>query len=235
MRRVQYKEVLRGAAETSGRAFSILSTEDANLFRGFIGRRLREAWESNFWPELMVVEERTITSKTIPYAETGKSDLGEVLRITDADPQTTHSLTDYEFTLTSAGLNIPSYTGTATSLWVSHRKQAPELTGENWVAGTYDSGSQVYHTTLGDFYDQESSLSSDVVPPGSPWVRVDFPYAFKSYCERAAASDILLLDEKADLAMAQKQQADDALSVEMVKLRQQGHTNNIKIKTHRGA
>jgi len=235
MRRVQYKEVLRGAAETSGRIFSVLSTDDAELLRGFIGRRLREAWESNFWPELMVVEERTISSKTIPYEETGKSDLGEVQRITDADPRTTYSLTDYEFNLTASGFNIPGYTSDATSLWVTYRKQAPELTGSNWAEGSYISGAQVYHTTQGDFYDQDGAVNTSMEPPDSPWVRVDFPYIFKSFCERAAASDLLLLDEKSDLAIAQKQQADDALSVEMAKLRLQGHHNNIKIKTHRGA
>ncbi len=235
MRRVQYKEVLRGAAETSGRVYSILSSDDAELFKGFISRRLREAWEGNFWPELMVIEERTITSKTIPYAESGKSDLGEVQRITDADPQTTYSLTDYEFSLTSAGFNIPGYNSTATSLWVTYRKQAPALTGSNWSAGSYSSGDQVYHTTLGDFYDQEGSVSTALEPPSSPWVRVDFPWIFKSYVERAAAADMLLIDEKADLALAQKQQAEDSISVEMAKLRQQGHHNNIKIKTHMGA
>ena len=47
MRRVAYKEVLRGAAETSGRIFSVLSADEAELLRGFISRRLREAWEGN--------------------------------------------------------------------------------------------------------------------------------------------------------------------------------------------
>lgn len=232
MRRIQYKEVLRGATETSGRIFSVLSADESELFRGFISRRLREAWEANFWPELMTVEQRTITSKTIPYQESGKEDLGEVARVTDADPRTTHSLEDYDFNLTADGLNIPGYTATATSVWVSYRKQAPLLNGDAWSAGSYDAGTQVYHKTTGDFYDQGGTIATLLEPGNSPWVRVDFPWIFKTYVERTAAADMLLLDEKADLALAQKQQAEDALAIEMAKLRQQSQHTNIRIKTH---
>ena len=232
MRRVAYKEVLRGAAETSGRIFSVLSADEAELLRGFISRRLREAWEGNYWPELMVTEQRTITDKTIPYSESGKAEMGEVLLVTDVDPQTTHKYVTYDFKLTGSGLNIPGYSGTATSLFVTYRKEAPLLNGENWSAGSYDGGTQVYHKATGDFYDQGGTIATSLEPGNSPWVRVDFPWIFKTYVERAAAADMLLLDEKADLALAQKQQADDAISIEMAKLRQQSQHTNIRIKTH---
>lgn len=232
MRRVQYKEVLRGAAETSGRVFSVLSADDAELFRGFISRRLREAWEAHYWPELMVTETRTITSKTIPYQATGKQDLGEVARVTDADPRQSHRLAEYDFDLTADGLNIPGYSATATELWVTYRKQAPLLNGATWTAGSYSPGVQVYHKGTGDFYDQAGTLDTSLEPGNDPWSRVDFPWIFKSFVERSAAADMLLLDEKADLALAQKQQADDALAIEMAKLRQQSQHTNIRIKTH---
>ena len=58
MRTVQYQDVLRGAAESTGRIYETLSNDEFALFRGFISRRLREAWESEYWPELMKVESR---------------------------------------------------------------------------------------------------------------------------------------------------------------------------------
>ena len=51
MRTVQYQDVLRGAAESTGRIYETLSNDEFALFRGFISRRLREAWESEYWPE----------------------------------------------------------------------------------------------------------------------------------------------------------------------------------------
>lgn len=234
MRRINYKEVLRGAAENSGRIFSVLSGDDAELFRGFISRRLKEAWEAQYWPELMVVEERTIASKLIPYSETGKDDIASAQRITDADPRQTYKLVDYNFSLVAGGVSIPSYSADPTTLWVSYRKKAPILNGDNWAAGTYAAGAQVYHTTLGDFYDQGDSSSTALEPDASPWERVDIPWVFSTYLQRAAAADMLILDEK-ESAMAQKTMADDALMLEMANLRQQSQHTNIKIRTHRGA
>ena len=234
MRRIAYREVLRGASENSGRIFSVLSGDDAELFRGFISRRLKEAWEAQFWPELMVVEERTIASKVIPYLATGEEDIAAVMRITDADPQQTHKLVDYSFNLIASGINIPSYSADSTTLYVSYRKKAPILNGDNWAAGTYAAGAQVYHTTLGDFYDQGDSSSTALEPDASPWERVDIPWVFSTYLQRAAAADMLLLDEK-EGALAQKAMAEDALMLEMANLRQQSQQTNIKIRTHRGA
>ena len=115
MRSVKYDYVLRGAAETAGRVYTNLLADEADLFRGFISRRLREAWESQFWPELMVIEERTVSSNdTFPYSATGKTDIGEVLRVTDADPRETCKLKTYDFNLTDTGVNIPNISTTAT-------------------------------------------------------------------------------------------------------------------------
>ena len=235
MRRISYKEVLRGAAETSGRIFGVLSGDDAELLRGFISRRLKEAWEAQFWPELMVVEQRTISNKLIPYSQTELNDLVHVMTVTDADPRQTRSLATYDFDLTADGLSIQSYSGESATLWVTHRKRVPVLNGINWKAGTFQPGDQVYHKAQGDFYDQAGTNATALEPPTSPWARVEIPWIFSTFLQRAAASDMLLLDEKSDLALAQKQMADDALAIEMANLRQQSQHTNIKIKTHRGA
>ena len=230
MRAVKYDLVLRGAAETAGRVYSNLLADEADLFRGFISRRLREAWESQYWPELMVIEERTVSaSDTFPLTATDKTDIGEVFRVTDADPRETYKFKTYDFNLTSTGINIPNISTTAT-VWVEFRKRAPMLTGSAWASGSYSSGTQVYHSTEGDFFENSSTTSAE--PAASPWVKVEIPEIFKPYLEWAAAADMLLLDEKVELASAYKLQADESIAREMAKLRQQSQHSNIRIRTH---
>lgn len=58
MRTVDYNLVLQQAAELAGDEYSRLGAEAKRRWRGFISRRLREAWEDAYWPETMKVEER---------------------------------------------------------------------------------------------------------------------------------------------------------------------------------
>lgn len=58
MRAIAYSDVLQKAAEASGRIFVDLSVQEAGLFRGFIGSRLRSAWEAMAWPDLTPAERR---------------------------------------------------------------------------------------------------------------------------------------------------------------------------------
>lgn len=71
MRTVAYSEVLQKATEATGRIFADLSAEEAGLFKGFVGTRLRGAWEMAEWPDLVPVEERKFRldwDATVTYA-----------------------------------------------------------------------------------------------------------------------------------------------------------------------
>ena len=57
MRTVSYDYVLQRACELTGRVFSTLTTEEANLFRTFISMSLRSAWECFNWPEQTVYQQ----------------------------------------------------------------------------------------------------------------------------------------------------------------------------------
>lgn len=59
MRTVSAKNVLQGAVESTGRLYSNLTNDEFTLFRGAMNRRLREAYELEFWPDLMTVEKGT--------------------------------------------------------------------------------------------------------------------------------------------------------------------------------
>ena len=76
--------------------------------------------------------------------------------------------------------------------------------------------------------------SADYVVNGETnWDLVEIPYIFKPWLEKAAAGDMLLLDEKPDLAMVQHNMAKEALDIESIKIyRQQSQTSRIKFKTY---
>jgi hypothetical protein len=286
MRTVKFEDVLRGAAESTGRIFDTISNDEFALFRGFISRRLREAWESEYWPELMQIESRrygtgtwsatggdagdgvyqsadivyhstsyyqantATTSSDVPgvsadwdlvtdfhhyieYEQPGQTELGQVYRILSKDPQINHNWIEYDFTMSSIGVTLINGPDLP---YIEFRKRAPELTGSDWdTEVTYAVDGQVYYS--GDFWDALTVRSDSTAAPTSSdtvnWEKQSIPYIFKPYLEKAVASDMLLLDEKPELAMAQQAMAREALDIEAIKLyRQQGQTSRIKVRTY---
>ena len=237
MRTVSFQDVLRGAAESTGRIYDTLSNDEFALFRGFISRRLREAWESEYWPELMLIETRTWdTSGDIEYisfTQSGKTEIGQCYRILDKDPRSDFNFTEHPFYLHALGIVVNDGPDTP---YIEYRKRAPELTGSDWSgSATYAVGDQVYYN--GDFWNaltvRDDSTAAPTASDTTNWEIQSIPYIFKPYLEKAAASDMLLLDEKPDLAMAQQTMAREALDIEAIKLyRQQGQTSRIKVRTY---
>ena len=281
MRTVQYQDVLRGAAESTGRIYETLSNDEFALFRGFISRRLREAWESEYWPELMKVESRrygtgvwsatgtyagsysaneivyrdgsyyqanaTTSSGEVPgsnakwdlitefhhfigYEQPDQTKIGQVYRVLNKDPRIEHNWTETDFRLTADGVSLIDGPDLP---YIEFRDRAPELTGSDWdTAVTYAVDAQVYYS--GDFWNAVTVRDSSTAAPTASdanWDKQSIPYIFKSWLEKAAASDMLLLDEKPDLAAAQQQMAKEALDIEAIKLyRQQGQTSRIRFK-----
>ena len=286
MRKVKYEDVLRCAAESTGRMYDTLSNDEFALFRGFISRRLREAWESEYWPELMLIESRRYGSGTwsatggdasdgvyaendivyydtsyyqantattsgdvpgvsadwdlvtafhhyIEYEQPGQTKLGQMYRIVSKDSRVDNNWTEYDFTLSSNGVTLINGPDTP---YIEFRKRAPELTGSDWSgSATYAVGDQVYYN--GDFWNaltvRDDSTAAPTASDTTNWEIQSIPYIFKPYLEKAAASDMLLLDEKPDLAMAQQTMAREALDIEAIKMyRQQGQSSIIKVRTY---
>ena len=284
MRKVKYEDVLRGAAESTGRIYDTLSNDEFALFRGFISRRLREAWESEYWPELMLTESRRYGTGTwnalgssagtystdeivyhnsnyyqaseatssgevpgvsskwtlitdfhhfIGYEQPRQTKLGQMYRIVNKDSRINNNWIEYDFTLSSSGVTLINGPDLP---YIEFRKRAPELTGSDWdTAATYAVDGQAYYS--GDFWNaltvRDASTAAPTISDTTNWEKVDIPYIFKPYLEKAAASDMLLLDEKPDLAMAQQTMAREALDIEAIKLyRQQGQTSRIRVRTY---
>ena len=284
MRTVKFQDALRGAAESTGRIYDTISNDEFALLRGFISRRLREAWESEYWPELMRIESRRYGSGTwdalgssagtystdeivyhsssyyqaseatssgevpgvsskwtlitdfhhfIEYEQPRQTKLGQLYRILSKDSRINHNWIEYDFTLSSNGVTLINGPDLP---YIEFRKRAPELTGSDWdTAAVYVVDDQVYYS--GDFWNaltvRDASTAAPTTSDTTNWEIQAIPYIFKPYLEKAAASDMLLLDEKPDLAMAQQTMAREALDIEAIKLyRQQGQTSRIKVRTY---
>lgn len=284
MRTVKFEDVLRGAAESTGRIFDTISNDEFVLLRGFVSRRLREAWESEYWPELMQIESRrygtgtwdalgssagtystneivyhgssyyqaseaTSSSDTpgasskwtlitdfhhfIEYEQPRQTKLGQLYRILSKDSRINNNWIEYDFTMSSNGVTLINGPDLP---YIEFRKRAPELTGSDWdTAAVYAVDGQVYYS--GDFWNaltvRDASTAAPTTSDTTNWEKQSIPYIFKPYLEKAAASDMLLLDEKPDLAMAQQTMAREALDIEAIKLyRQQGQSSRIKVRTY---
>ena len=222
MRKVKFQDVLRGAADSTVRIYDTISNDEFTLLRGFISRRLREAWESEYWPELMLVESRTWDTsgdiKYVSFTQSGETEIGQVYRVLDKDPRADFNWSEYPFYLHALGIVVHDGPDTP---YVEFRKRAPELPGRDWSgAATYAVGDQVYYS--GDFWNALTVRDDSTAAPTSSdttnWEKQSIPYIFKPYLEKAAASDMLLLDEKPQLAGAQTSMAKEALDIEAIKL-----------------
>lgn len=112
------------------------TTSEQTSLLGFVNRRALEAYEaSQGWTRYLVVEERTISSspaQTIPYAESGKNNIGEFLRIHRTQPFLRLSAVEFQFWTDSNGAHILNLSTTdATSAWVTYKKELPAITASS--------------------------------------------------------------------------------------------------------
>lgn len=284
MRSITASKVIQGAVELTGRLFTKLSNDELPVFIGSFNRNLRTIWETEFWPSLMVTEERYFRdvwssgsyasnaevyhsgtdayykntsggstsgvpgtssdwsqikefSPYISFTQTGKTEIGQVYKITSADPREKLNYDTVEFTQKDDQVivNYPRQN----SYWVEFRQRAPIIKAEKWSASvTYSAGDQVYYTssgqTGGDFYDALSSNTNSAPSSvNANWAKVNVPYIFGPYLEHSIAADILLIDEKLEFAGIQMRAKDRALEAEMMRAKNQsGDAFTPRFKTY---
>src|SRR5687767_5985920 len=56
---VDYIHLLRGVADLAGLDRDNIPTDESQIIQAAISRRIGMAWEHEFWPELMYVQQRT--------------------------------------------------------------------------------------------------------------------------------------------------------------------------------
>ena len=168
MRTVSYDYVLQRACELTGRVFSTLTTEEANLFRTFISMSLRSAWECFNWPEQTVYQQEffapnysdavTYTQGTVVYYPVEQQYYQYVGAPNSEVPPTNNGPNG---TLNSQcwGLAQPTYSAT----------------GGNWDStNVYNVGDIILYPVTQQFYQLFNSAAAGTIPTNTTyWGRLN--------------------------------------------------------------
>lgn len=183
--------------------------------------------------------EWTVITEFIPnidFQQTGENEIGQVFRVTEKDPRENLNQDSIAFSLRDDSILI-DYKN-QNHYWIEFRQQCPLINARKWSSGTYSKGDEFYYydssSASGNFY--KSIANSNNTTPGSNtthWEKIDIPYFTGPYLEHAIAGDILLVDEKIELAGIQMRFRDRALEQEMQRVKNQsGDAFSPRFKTY---
>lgn len=173
----------------------------------------------------------------IDFQQTGENEIGQVFRVTEKDPRENLNQNSVAFSLRDDAILIDYRK--ENFYWIEFRQQCPLIDARKWSSSeTYYNGDVVYtySTSLakGRFY--KAKEDSVTTTPGTDlqrWEQIHIPYFTGPYLEHAIASDILLVDEKIELAGIQMRARDRALEQEMQRVKNQsGDAFSPRFKTY---
>jgi len=123
-----YPELLEMIKSLCGVEFA---TIELGRINALVNRRAKRAYRaSNNWPRFITVgEQRTVTSKNVPYTQAGLDTVGTFLKIQAVAPYTTASSQDYNFYVDSAGAKLITSATPATA-FVTYKKILADTYGE---------------------------------------------------------------------------------------------------------
>lgn len=168
MRTVSYDYVLQRACELTGRVFSTLTTEEANLFRTFISQSLRTAWECFDWPEQTVYQQeffapnysatQVYSSGMVVYYPTEQRYYQYVGSINSGNPPTTGG---------PGGTLNAQFWALAQPSYVS--------SGGNWsTSTTYSIGNIVLYPETQEYYQLYATAPAGTLPTNATcWGRLN--------------------------------------------------------------
>tara|TARA_X000001382_G_scaffold120948_1_gene102877 strand:+ start:144 stop:1214 length:1071 start_codon:yes stop_codon:yes gene_type:complete len=190
------------------------------------------AVNSLLWGEVPVFD------RYIEYDQSWETNkIGNVTGVFNGDPSLSTSSDGVNFFLSNVGIQVPNGQD---KVWVRHRKRVPNL---NYVPhditeADYVLDDVVKYPSTGSSFDLYAAIKAGPSEnPGAPgatleWSLIEIPYIFKDYISSGAASDMLQLDEKVDLAFMEENRAERALEHELDKLnRQQKQTEQFNVLT----
>jgi hypothetical protein len=123
-----YTELLDMVKSLCGVEFA---TIELGRINALVNRRAKRAYRaSNNWPRFITVgEERTVTTKNVPYIQATKDTIGTFLKIQAVAPYTTASPQDYNFYVDSAGAKLITSANPSTT-FVTYKKVLADVYGE---------------------------------------------------------------------------------------------------------
>ena len=250
MRTTHFSPILFNALQYAGQDRHIVSEETFAQFRDFINERVRHAWESQDWPDLIRVAQLTVTNDGNGLVTAAiPADAGEILNCYDRDPLVSTRASGLSFRIYDNGtvqkLVMPTDPGT---VYAEYRTKRPELVGDLYApAVAYSVGAQVYFDSgsntgtytpvagkphYGNFYNCIEATTAGQSPSTHPakWQIVQIPYLFASYAARGAFSDWLKSELQLEAAQVAEAEAQNTLTEAIdIILRQQKQVNRINM------
>ena len=251
MRTADFSQILFESLQYSGNDRHNINDETFSQFRDFANARLREAWESNEWPDVCRVAQFTTTTDANGVVSfSTASDASEVLGVFTKNPQVTTRLQEIGYDLYDDGTTakVILQNSLVSDGWYHYRTKCPSLVGELYnPAIVYYQGAQVYFDTgsasgtylpvsgkphYGNFYTAiGSSIPANYNPSTHPleWRKVEIPYIFAHYLSWGSAANWFASENLIQEAGAIEAKANERLAVEVDKVaRQQNQTSKIK-------
>jgi hypothetical protein len=107
------------------------ATIELGRINALVNRRAKRAYRaSNNWPRFITVgEDRTVTTKNVPYVQVTKDTIGTFLKIQAVAPYTTASPQDYNFYVDSSGAKLITSANPSTA-FVTYKKVLTDVYGE---------------------------------------------------------------------------------------------------------
>lgn len=161
-----YTELLDMIKSLCGVEFA---TIELGRINALVNRRAKRAYRaSNNWPRFITVgEQRTVTSKNVPYAQAGLDTIGTFLKIQAVAPYTTASPQDYNFYVDSAGAKLIT-SATPANAFVTYKKILADTYGETTglqIAVPSEWFDYIAHGVYSDYLraegQQEKSIAAD--------------------------------------------------------------------------
>lgn len=223
MRTISYRDILRIPAGLTGETLETLSVQEQGTIRDFVSMALADAWEMVPWPDVVVIEERTIPGGVLSHVAVGYTEIGEILGVYNANPRVTRMVKEYDFITGNEETFLPQ--GPA-SAFIEFRKRCPRLFGEPYSAATsYVATTDQMYFTDGNFHGCIVGTVPGDTPVTQPasWAVVQIPWIFREFLAFEAVSHYIGgTDGQTEKMGVYHQKAVDALSREANKLYRQG-------------
>jgi len=249
MRTVNFSTILFEGIQLSGLDRHNIGDETFAQFRDFANQRLRMAWESQDWPDIMRVAQLTVTATTGTVTAAIPADAGEMLNCYDQDPLLTTKAQPLSYRIYNDGSVVKLVFGSDPStVWGEYRVKKPELLGDIWSSAlAYSIGSQAYFDSgsntgtampipgkphYGDFYECLEATTAEQSPFTHPtkWLKKEVPYIFGTFVSRGMFSDWLRSELQIEASQIAEQEAQGMLDLEIDKIfRQQKQSVRINM------
>lgn len=244
MRTVNFSTILFEGLQLSGLDRHNIGDETFAQFRDFANQRLRMAWESQDWPDIIRVSQLTVDATTGTVTAAIPTDAGEVLNCYDQDPLLTTKAQPLSYRIYNDGSVVKLVFGSDPStVWGEYRVKKPELFGDIWSSTlAYSVGAQAYFDSgsntgtsmpvpgkphYGDFYECLEASTAGQSPSTHPakWVKREIPYIFGTYLSRGMFADWLRSELQIEASQIAEQEAQGMLDLEIDKIFRQQKQN----------